>query len=399
MISVLKQIRKVLPIDTTGWFAYGILFDNFSENSCTVGFLNRNGLKKYKIHFQNGKWVLGNEINIKLSKKSKNAQISGSYSAQIAKIYTGANGDILRDTWYVPGNQQTDGIWTYVEQYVTNLPTKAEFIEGTQIHGDHQHFIEWIGPWEWKRYSHPQGSDLSSSKIANTLIYYNGQYYPAEEIKATYRHRIVQIQAPSQPTLRSPSNNSFTYNTITYSWNASSGYGTISYEIQIDDNSDFSSPFFSQNNISQTSIVVHGHNYGTQYYWRVRANNEAGNSAWSETWTHTVRPETPSVSASVINGHPKLSWPAASGATSYEIYKSTDTCCWSLYATTTATNYVDYLADVLAYQGNSKKRDPFVAYYVKSKGTNAATSDPSDQHYYDLDGITPESIGPNWPFK
>lgn len=64
------------------------------------------------------------------------------------------------------------------------------------------------------------------------------------------------------------------------------------YDIEVDDNSDFSSPFFFYENSLVTWIVINGLDPNTIYYWHVRAKNSAGTGDWSETyWFATTFPE------------------------------------------------------------------------------------------------------------
>ena len=394
-IAILSAARAQIPIDTTGMFAYGVLDKKRTPEKCIVGFYNRQVYTEYEFRKNDDEWKIGQIIekfslistNLEDNKGGKRIQ---AYTKAIAKIYTGADGDILRDTWYVPGNQQTSGRWTIEAQYVTGLPTKAEFISGNQISNGYEEIVQWVGPWEWRRYHQPTGWGFSNSPTTTTVISQGDTSFGAEELKMTYDHIIIQITVPSVPSLSSPPDNSFNDPPVTYVWNASSGNGTITYQLQVDDDVNFSSPFFNQSGLTSTSKFVNNHSRGVEYYWRVRSSNEAGSSAWSSVWSLTIRPATPSVSASIQNGYPKLSWPAADGATSYEIFKRTDTSSWDLYDTTTSNAYVDDLADVTGYQGTYAIDTPYVAYYVRSKGINGATSGNSSQHYYDLSGETPE---------
>ena len=99
---------------------------------------------------------------------------------------------------------------------------------------------------------------------------------------------------PSTPTLVSPANGaSLPPNTlITFTWNAAAN--ASSYDIQIDDSSNFSAPFtVSLSGISQTQFT-HSFSSAKRYWWRVRGRNSADvTSGWS-----TVR------SINIKNGAP-----------------------------------------------------------------------------------------------
>ena len=74
------------------------------------------------------------------------------------------------------------------------------------------------------------------------------------------------------------------------------GYNPLSpaesYRIQVDDNSDFSSPEIDRSGITDNQFKPSsdlGEN--KTYYWRVRAHNQWGDSSWSTVWTFTVGDE------------------------------------------------------------------------------------------------------------
>lgn len=69
-------------------------------------------------------------------------------------------------------------------------------------------------------------------------------------------------------------------------WTAPTGGGSaaFNYEIQVDDDSNFGSVNFTANGITGISTLVNsGLTASTTYYYRVRAVNAGGNSAWSAT--------------------------------------------------------------------------------------------------------------------
>jgi hypothetical protein len=87
---------------------------------------------------------------------------------------------------------------------------------------------------------------------------------------------------PTIPTgLSSSVNNNFSVN---LDWNDSTdpGSGVAKYEVQVDNNSDFSSPLFSDDPVASHTITGDDLPDGL-LYWRVRAKDVAGNySAWSQ---------------------------------------------------------------------------------------------------------------------
>lgn len=72
--------------------------------------------------------------------------------------------------------------------------------------------------------------------------------------------------------------------------------------------------------------------FSTQYFWRVRAENRAGESPWSEVWSYTTiieRPDPvalslPANNEGQISTNTSLSWEASERATNYRVQISTE---------------------------------------------------------------------------
>ncbi len=92
---------------------------------------------------------------------------------------------------------------------------------------------------------------------------------------------------PQIPILMLPSNNMNGVSTSpTLSWKES--LRAASYAVQVSLTSEFSSTVVSQSDISTNYLKVTGLSLNTTYYWRVRATNNKGTSAWSATWAFTT---------------------------------------------------------------------------------------------------------------
>ncbi|MDY0017333.1 MAG: S8 family serine peptidase [Candidatus Delongbacteria bacterium] len=103
--------------------------------------------------------------------------------------------------------------------------------------------------------------------------------------------------APSAPALVSPSNGSTTadYRPV-FDWNDIAG--STSYNILVDNNSDFSSPEIDQNPASSTYTAPADLAIGT-YYWKVSVTNAYGTGAYSSVWNFTT--PSPNVTVSVAS--------------------------------------------------------------------------------------------------
>jgi hypothetical protein len=137
--------------------------------------------------------------------------------------------------------------------------------------------------------------------------------------------------APAVPLLVSPSSGTAAVSTSpTLRWHAAGGATSYWLEISID--SAFSTTAVNQSGIRDTSVSVSGLLNDTTYYWRVRALNAGGTSAYSAVWsfrtvaaalatpTHVFPPNR----ATEISTNPTLKWNAFVGATSYRLQVATD---------------------------------------------------------------------------
>ena len=98
---------------------------------------------------------------------------------------------------------------------------------------------------------------------------------------------------------------------------------------------------------TSTSYVNTGAAVGKTYYYRVKAVNSAGTSAYSNIVSGRAKAAVPAaprvtIGTSSASGKPQLTWAAVDGAAKYEIYRSTQQSTgYSLLGTTTSTSYVN----------------------------------------------------------
>ena len=101
--------------------------------------------------------------------------------------------------------------------------------------------------------------------------------------------------------------------------------------------------------VTTTSYTNTGAKAGTTYYYKVKAVNSAGESAYSNIVSGQAKSVTPKPSAPVVkignsasSGKPMLTWNAVSGATSYKVYRAaSQNGTYSMLGTVTATSYTN----------------------------------------------------------
>ena len=129
-------------------------------------------------------------------------------------------------------------------------------------------------------------SENLTSLVANTVYYYRG--YAVNDCTpnktgytatSSYPTFTTLHNAPTVGTGSAAAATSFTAN-----WTApTGGAAAFTYEIQVDNDSGFGSVDFTASGITGLSVSATGLSSSTTYYYRVRAVNAGGNSAWSST--------------------------------------------------------------------------------------------------------------------
>ena len=158
----------------------------------------------------------------------------------------------------------------------------------------------------WSRVSSVSTTSTTNSVTTSTLP--QGTYYwrvKSEDLAcnaSSYsgsRVFFIDTTAPNPPPHSSPSNGSCTNNTgQSFSWGSTGGNY---YQIQIDNNSDFSSPVVDQYRTGNVYTPSGGTFSTGTYYWHVRTRDPAGNwSNYYPTFTlyvDTAAPDTTITSA------------------------------------------------------------------------------------------------------
>jgi hypothetical protein len=135
------------------------------------------------------------------------------------------------------------------------------------------------------------GNNLSVFPTSNTTYY--GRWENSCGNSTCGSVTITLIAAPATPSLQLPDNGAACQSlSLTCSWNAATD--ASNYQIQVDDNNNFSSPVVDQSEISSTQYFVSGLSESTTYYWRVRAANSCGAfGSWSSVRSFTTSADIP----------------------------------------------------------------------------------------------------------
>jgi uncharacterized protein (TIGR02145 family) len=168
--------------------------------------------------------------------------------------------------------------------------------------------------------------DLNPLGIATDYGFYSvawdGQslWYASDKQFTIYRLNVPYFhQVPSVPALSLPSNSSYNVpvNT-TLTWAEASN--ADHYQVQVSTNSTFTGIIYDNSTIISNSVAITSLNNNTSYYWRVRAINALGSSAYSAYYSFTTLFLPPAIQAnnivfsSAASTQINLSWARGNGS-------------------------------------------------------------------------------------
>jgi hypothetical protein len=155
----------------------------------------------------------------------------------------------------------------------------------------------------------------------------------------------ILVNAPSVPTLISPENGaSGLTGDLTFRWSDSPS-ATV-YHLQIARDAGFTGLHTNNALITREYETVGEFALNTTYYWRVRAMNSVGESAFSDAWTFTTYdqpPDAPTLvspedDATLATNETTLTWNASYAATEYRAQIATDSLFATIVDQTTVTD-------------------------------------------------------------
>ena len=140
-------------------------------------------------------------------------------------------------------------------------------------------------------------------------------------------------------------------------WNAVSGAASYKVYRATSQNGTYS----LLGTVTTTSYTNTGAKAGTTYYYKVKAVNSAGESAYSNVVSGRATVTTLTMGHSATSGKPQLTWKAVSGAASYKVYRATaKNGAYSVINTTKSLTYTNTGAAL------------GTTYYYKVEALNAA---------------------------
>lgn len=128
--------------------------------------------------------------------------------------------------------------------------------------------------------------------------------------ESPYSAELTIRTLPPRPQTPAEVTQNSTENSVSLSWNAVSE--ATSYDVM----------FNKQNyHVTKNSVTINNLAANTSYTYQIRANNANGSSAYSDLKTVRTTPAPPSApSVSATQNSVTISWPAISGATSYDLW-------------------------------------------------------------------------------
>tara|TARA_R110001599_G_scaffold184627_5_gene378680 strand:- start:127259 stop:132175 length:4917 start_codon:yes stop_codon:yes gene_type:complete len=188
-------------------------------------------------------------------------------------------------------------------------------------------------------------SDLNSYPSLNEVFLNEGSPNLKKE-----NGRIFISTKPLTPELVSPVNGEQNVSlNPTLDWK--NAVGADSYDVQISDNSSFSSPVLDTTGILSDDLNVSDLSGSTTHYWRVRSVNSSGTSNWTSLWSFRTQdpvPESPVLTSPSDNATDQplttiVQWNSSTFATNYRVELSTDSLFSIVLLDSTLSNSQTYM--------------------------------------------------------
>ena len=250
--------------------------------------------------------AFGSPVTLSGGKATSSATSSMSVGSHTVSAAYGGSVSYSGSTGTLPGGQ------TVSEKPALAAPTLVSPANGA-VTSDRTPYLDWTkvtaSTTVHYRLQVDNNADFSSPAVSKTWVSYSYYTMTTSLSKGTYYWRVRSVDAngkmsawtepwsftvatvaPAAPTLVSPSNGAvITDHTPYLDWSKVTASSTVHYQLQVDNNADFSSPSVNKTWVSYSYYTVSTSlSHGT-YYWRVRAVDASGNkSDWTTAWSFRV---------------------------------------------------------------------------------------------------------------
>ncbi|MGH7598846.1 MAG: hypothetical protein ACREOI_21030, partial [bacterium] len=275
---------------------------NWPLNLCTVGLENSDGTDGLTV-VHNAAY-LHDGLAVRFS--------SGATAPDPPALNLPANNAVSQPTTLLLKWNASIGATTYHLQVATNNTFTAKIIDDSTLTGTSKQ----IGP------------------LANNTSYFwrvRAKNEAGASDWSAVRKFTTQAAPPATPVLASPADNATgQLTTLTLQWNASAG--AVTYRLQVATDVNFTAPIFDDSTLTGTSKEIGPLANNQIHFWRVRAKNDGGTSAWSQVWKFTTKGAVPAPpvlispanNATLPTTTVSLQWNASSGAATYRPQVATD---------------------------------------------------------------------------
>ncbi len=313
---------------------------NWPFNLCTVGLENSDGTDGLTVVYNAP--YLHDALAVQMT--------SGPSEPEPPTLNSPANGATSQPTTLILKWNASTGATTYRLQVATDNAFTAKVFDDSTLTGTSKQ----IGP------------------LANSTTYFwrvNAKNAAGTSAWSPVRNFTTQGVPPASPTLVAPANGATSQPaTLILQWNASAGATT--YCLQVATDTAFTEKVFDDSTITAASKQIGPLANSQTHFWRVKAKNGGGTSAWSQVWRFTTQGAVPAPPALVSPANNatspfttvNLQWSASNGAATYRLQVATDTA------------FAEKIFDDSTITTTSKQIGPlanFTAYYWRVNAKNA----------------------------
>ncbi|AIF83549.1 putative xylanase/chitin deacetylase [Candidatus Nitrososphaera evergladensis SR1] len=264
----------------------------------------------------------------------------------------------------------------------------------------------------------PGASEATGFPLGTTTVTWTATDVSGNSASSNQAINVVDTTAPPAPQLLAPANGTVTNSpsTLSLDWSNETDIvsSSVTYDLLVDDNLDFSSPVVNQQGLTESSYAVSEALGDATYYWKVRSSDASSNkSPYSSVRSFIVDGLGPTVTASPPGG----TYTVAQSVTLTASEPSSSTIYYTTDGSTPSTNSTVYTGPIAISSSTTLKffaRDtagnngatgtevyvidaaaptvtatPQGGLYNSAQSVTLAASEPGFTIYYTTDGTTP----------